>query len=100
MIRDTSKYMISQDTKTPLMDILRISRVLDALDDTGLPEFDEKYMLWIFYRFAIEEEPYLVEDDASPKFIKWFNEENIDTYIQQMSDEEFQDFEKIWPDKR
>lgn len=99
-MRDTSQYMINQDTKTPLTDVLEISRILDSFDNTVLLEFDEKYMMGIFYIFATEEEPELSHQDASSKFIQWFNEEKIDTYLQQMSEEAFKSLERIWQDIR
>lgn len=98
-MRDPSPYLISQDTKTPLTDVLKISRTLDSFHNTGLPELDEKCMLGLFYRFATEEESYLIEKDASSKFIQWFNETKIKIFIEdEMSDEQYIKLEKIWQD--
>ena len=100
-MRDASPFLIDQDTETPLADVLKISKVLDSLDNTGLPEFDEKYMLGVFYRYIIEEEPDHIEEDISTEFIKWFNKTKISYFISDgITNEQYKELKKICQEQR
>ncbi len=71
--------------------------MLDSLDESDLSSFDEADILELFYEFTTEEEHYLTKENASSKFLKWFNETKLEPYIcEKITDDEYNQLEKIW----
>ena len=98
MDKEISLFLINPDTKTPITAILKISRILNGLNNTEPSEIDEAYMIGLFYKYATEE-PELFHEDATSKFIDWFNETKIERFINEvLTDDEYQKLEKVWQD--